>query len=94
MVRIQQPFARPDTLLIGSDLPDARAAHRELEAWSARNGYRLSPCAPPLAVFEGGTLVREWVLVELLPRRKPLPGLGFLTRNRRRASLAAERAAA
>lgn len=68
MVRIQQASACPEKLLIGSDLPNALAARRELEQWAASNGYRLPKRARQLSVFENGTLVREWVLVENEPR--------------------------
>ena len=78
MVRIQQPSAYPDKLLIGSDLPEAPAAQRELERWAEQNGYYLPKDARRLSVLEGGALVGEWVLVESLPVRKrrfPLPAL-------------------
>jgi hypothetical protein len=57
-------------LLIGSDLPDRLAARRELECWAAENGYHLPRDARQLSVFDQGTLVREWVVVEALPGRR------------------------
>ena len=73
MVRTQRTLTCSDKLLIGSDLPDAPAARRELEQWVERNGYYLPKDAPHLSVFEHGALVREWVLVESRPARKRFP---------------------
>ena len=71
MVRVQRATAQADRLLIGSDLPDALQARRELEQWAGRNGYHLPKDACHLSVFESGALVREWVVVDTAPVRKP-----------------------
>ena len=82
MVRIQKSEACPDKMLVGSDLPDSRAAWRELEVWVEQNGYCLSRNARHLSVFEQGTLVREWVVVERAAQRRPFPFNLFATRVR------------
>ena len=82
MVRIQKSEACPDKVLVGSDLPDSRAAWRELEVWVEQNGYCLSRNARHLSVFEHGALVREWVVVERSAQRRPFPFSLFSRRVR------------
>ena len=72
MIRVEYPANQADKLLIGSDLPTATAARFELSEWSKRNGYRQARDARSLSVYEQGTLVREWMLVERRAERKPL----------------------
>ena len=85
MVRVHRPAAQTDRLLIGSDLPDALQARRELEQWAGRNGYHLPKNACHLSVFESGALVREWVLVDTAPVRKPRPFANPFLRRRKQA---------
>ena len=87
MVRVQEPSAFPDSLLIGSDLSDSQSARREIETWAIRNGYRLPPQARHLAVIVNGSQVREWVLVE--PRTPGPPRRAGLSMRFLRRPLAA-----
>lgn len=92
MVRIQRSEACPDKMLVGSDLPDSRAAWRELEVWVEQNGYSLSRNARHLSVFEQGNLVREWVVVERAAQRRRLP-FGLFARRVPSASITVKQAA-
>jgi hypothetical protein len=70
MIRIQPSSSDQERVLVGSDLADPAAARREVEAWVAANQYRLARGARPLAFFEDGMLVREWVLAERAPQQR------------------------
>ena len=70
MVRTQRPSIYENKLLVGSDLADPGAARRELEQWVRDKGYHLPAEPRQFSVFDQGMLVREWVLVDMLPESK------------------------
>lgn len=93
MVRIQRPTAHSDKLLIGSDLPDSCDAQGEIMRWVKANGYRVPRNARHLSVFQGDALVREWVLAEPLPERRPVFPFRMFSRRARETSAPRERIA-
>ena len=64
MVKVQPSSASEERVLIGSDQTDREAARQEIDAWVTANHYRVDRKARPLAFYEDGVLVREWLVAE------------------------------